>query len=166
MGVGKTTIGKFLARELDLTFVDSDQEVEKRSGAAIAWIFDVEGEEGFRDRETHVIDELSQRDGVLLATGGGAILREENRRYLGDRGIVVHLDTELELLVKRTSKDKKRPLLQTSNPRAVLEKIKRERDPLYREVADIRVHVGDNSSRKAAQQALHLLKKEGYLEES
>ena len=163
MGVGKTTIGRILARELGLRFVDSDQEIERRSGAAIAWIFDVEGEEGFRERETQMIEELSQQDGILLATGGGAVLRAENRAYLHERGIVVHLDTEVDLLVKRTAKDKKRPLLRTGDPRKILETIKRDRDPLYREVSHIHVQVSDNSSRKAANTALGLLKKEGYL---
>ena len=162
MGVGKTTIGKMLARELGLRFVDCDQEIERRSGANIAWIFDVEGESGFRLRETHVLDELTQEDGVLVATGGGAVLEQENRTYLKDRGIVVHLDTAVDLLVKRTAKDKKRPLLQNRDPRTVLKKIKEDRDPLYREVADICVFVGDNSSRKAVTQILENLKAEGF----
>ena len=164
MGVGKTTIGKMLARELNLKFIDSDHEIERRCGAEIAWIFDVEGEQGFRDRESHVIDDLTQMDGILLATGGGAVLREENRQHLKERGVVIHLDTNLELLVRRTAKDKKRPLLQNKNPRAVLEKIKQERDPLYRDVSHVRVYVGDNSSRKAVNQALQQLQDAGYTE--
>jgi shikimate kinase len=165
MGVGKTTIGRMLAHELGLRFVDCDQEIEHRAGANIAWIFDVEGEPGFRLRETHVLDELTQEDRILVATGGGAVLKEDNRCYLKERGIVVHLDTSVDLLVKRTARDKKRPLLQTGNPRAVLEKIKEDRDPLYREVADIRVFVGDNSSRKAVSQILENLKKEGLAQD-
>jgi shikimate kinase len=165
MGVGKTTIGKMLAHELGLRFVDCDEEIEHRSGANIAWIFDVEGEAGFRLRETHVLDDLTQEDGVLVATGGGAVLKDENRGYLKERGIVVHLDTAVDLLVKRTSKDKKRPLLQNGNPRAILERIKKDRDPLYREVADIRVFVGDNSSKNAVSQILENLKKENFAEE-
>ena len=164
MGIGKTTIGKMLARELNLRFVDCDHEIERRAGANIAWIFDVEGEEGFRDRETTVLDDLTAEDGLLVATGGGAVLREENRGYLRQRGIVVHLDADLELLVKRTAKDKKRPLLQTGNPRAELEKIKHERDPLYRDVRDIQVFVGDNSSRKAVTAILKSLEQDGQLE--
>lgn len=163
MGVGKTTIGKILARELGLNFVDCDHEIERRAGADIAWIFDVEGESGFRERESAVIDDLTTRNDILLATGGGAVLRPENRECLKKRGTVIHLDTDLELLVKRTAKDKKRPLLQNANPRKVLESIKRDRDPLYREVSDIRVHVGDNSSRRAASQAIQQLKKEGLV---
>jgi 3-dehydroquinate synthase len=164
MGVGKTTIGKMLARELGLRFIDCDQEIEKRSGANIAWIFDVEGETGFRTRETQVLDDLTRQDELLVATGGGAVLKPENRAYLKDRGIVVHLDTNVDLLVKRTAKDKKRPLLQTGDPRKVLEQIKRDRDPLYREVSDVHVFVGDNSSRKAVTQALTKLSEEGFIE--
>jgi len=164
MGVGKTTIGRMLARELGLDFVDCDHEIEKRCGAAIAWIFDVEGEAGFRERETQMLDELTLHNKILLATGGGAVLREENRRFLMDRGIVVYLDTSVDLLVKRTAKDKKRPLLQNRDPRQVLEKIKHDRDPLYQEVADIRVFVGDNSSRKTVNLILQQLKKEGMLD--
>ena len=165
MGVGKTTIGKMLANELGLRFVDCDQEIEHRAGANIAWIFDVEGESGFRIRESHVLDELTQEDRVLVATGGGAVLKDENRSYLKERGIVVHLDTAVDLLVKRTANDKKRPLLQNGNPRAILEKIKKDRDPLYREVSDVRVFVGDNSSRKAVSQILENLKKEGLTQD-
>ena len=164
MGVGKTTIGRMLARELRLDFVDCDHEIELRCGANIPWIFDVEGEEGFRLRETQVLEDLTQQPGILLATGGGAVLRSENREYLKHRGIVIHLDSDVDLLVKRTSKDKKRPLLQNTNPRQVLERIKRERDPLYREVSDIRIYVGENSSRKAANQIIQKMKNEGFLE--
>lgn len=165
MGVGKTTIGRMLARELGLKFYDCDLEIERRSGADIAWIFDVEGEAGFRDREAQVLADLTELDGALIATGGGAVLRAENRRHMAERGIVVHLDTHIDLLVKRTSRDKKRPLLQNANPRAVLEKIKRDRDPLYREIADIHVYVGDNSSRRAVTQAMALLKAGSFIED-
>ncbi len=164
MGVGKTTIGKMLAKELKLKFIDCDQEIERRSGADIAWIFDVEGEQGFRDRETQVVDDLTTKDGMLVATGGGAVLREENRQYLKNRGIVVFLDTDIELLVKRTAKDKKRPLLQTGDPRAVLTRIKQEREPLYREVATLSVFVGDNNSRKAVGSILQQMKEKGITE--
>jgi shikimate kinase len=148
MGVGKTTIGRQLAHELNLEFIDSDQEIEDRAGANIAWIFDVEGEEGFRIREAAVIDELTARQGILLSTGGGSILREENRQCLKSRGIVVHLDTSLELQIRRTEKDKKRPLLQGADHREVLTKLKKERDPIYKSVADISCFVGEESSKK------------------
>ena len=164
MGVGKTTIGRILAKDLQLDFVDCDLEIEERCGASIAWIFDVEGEIGFRERETQILDELTSRKNVLLATGGGAVLNEENRDYLRKRGTVVYLDSSVDLLAKRMAKDKKRPLLQNGNPKEVLERIKNQRDPLYKEVADIRVLVGDNSSRKVVNQIMQQLKDEGILE--
>ena len=164
MGVGKTTIGRILAKDLQLDFVDCDVEIEERCGASIAWIFDVEGEIGFRERETQMLDELTGRKNILLATGGGAVLREENRNYLRERGTVVYLDSSFDLLVKRTAKDKKRPLLQNTNPKEVLQRIKKQRGPLYREVADIRVFVGDNNSRKAVNQIMKQLKGEGILD--
>ncbi len=148
MGVGKTTIGKQLATELNLKFIDSDQEIEKRAGANIAWIFDVEGEEGFRIRESAIIDELTAMQGILLSTGGGSVLREENRKCLVSRGIVVHLDTSLDMQIKRTEKDKKRPLLQGADHREVLTRLKAERDPIYQSVADISYFVGEESSKK------------------
>lgn len=137
MGAGKTTIGRQLARRLKLTFIDSDHEIESRTGANIPWIFDIEGEKGFRKRERDVIDELTQQHGVVLATGGGAVLDKRNRNHLSERGIVVYLHTSIEQLVKRTAKDRNRPLLQTGNPRNRLEELLTERDPLYREIADI-----------------------------
>lgn len=165
MGVGKTTIGRLLAKELNLTFYDSDHEIERRAGADIAWIFDVEGEEGFRDRETHVIEELSSLNGVLLATGGGSVLREENRQKLQSRGVVVFLDTSLELQIKRTEKDKKRPLLQREDRVEVLEQLKQERHPIYDAVADVTVFVGDGSSRRVVNSILQKLRNDGYLED-
>ena len=165
MGVGKTTIGRMLAETLALRFVDCDEEIEHRAGANIPWIFDVEGESGFRKRETDVLDDLTQKNKILVATGGGAVLREENRSYLKDRGIVVYLDTGLDLLVKRTAKVKKRPLLQNGNPRAILAKIKKERGPLYKEVADVQVYVGENGSKRSVNQILRNLKKEGFVED-
>jgi len=164
MGVGKTTIGRILAKDLPLDFIDCDVEIEERCGASIAWIFDVEGEAGFRLRETQMLAELTTRQNIILATGGGAVLRKENRDYLRERGTVIFLDSSVELLVKRTAKDKKRPLLQHANTKDVLQKVKSQRDPLYREIADIRVFVGDNNSRKAVDQILMHLKREGILE--
>lgn len=164
MGVGKTTIGKLLARELGLEFIDCDHEIERRCGADIPWIFDVEGEAGFRDRETSVLDDLTATDGLLVATGGGAVLREQNRNFLKGRGIVVYLDSDLDLLVKRTAKDKKRPLLQNNDPKEVLGQIKKERGPLYREVCDVQVTVKDDGSRRAVSQVLDKLQAEGFIE--
>lgn len=137
MGAGKTTIGKLLSERLRLVFVDADKYIEDVTGADIPWIFDVEGEAGFRERETRAIDELSQADGVLLATGGGAVTREENRTLLSSRGVVVYLYATVDQQFERTSRDRNRPLLQNDNPRQVLENLFVVRDPLYREVADI-----------------------------
>ncbi len=137
MGAGKTTIGKQLASALGLTFKDSDHEIVERTGATIPWIFDVEGEEGFRRREREMIDELTAEQGLVLATGGGAVLAEENRRHLKERGTVIYLQASIEQLLKRTARDKNRPLLQTDDPRAKLEGLMAEREPLYREAADI-----------------------------
>lgn len=151
MGAGKTTIGRALAHELKLEFIDSDNEIELRTGADIPWIFDVEGEQGFRDREQQVIEELTLRDGIVLATGGGAVIRSANRNALGGRGIVVYLHTTVDHQVSRTAKDRKRPLLQGENPRQVLEELMAVRDPLYREIADYVLDTDQRSPRSMAQ---------------
>jgi shikimate kinase len=145
MGAGKSTIGRLLSKELDLPFKDSDHEIEERTGADIPWIFDMEGEEGFRNREVAVIDELTQLPRVVLATGGGAILREENRQNLASRGTVVYLETSVDQQYQRTYRDKNRPLIQQENPREVLESLLEVRDPLYRSTADLIVstHLGN-----------------------
>lgn len=143
MGAGKSAIGRQLAQLLSYEFVDSDQEIEARTGADIPWIFDVEGEDGFRRREETVIDELSQRDGIVLATGGGAIMREPNRQAIAARGTVVYLKTSIEQQLARTAKDRKRPLLQNSEPRKVLVELIKIREPLYLSVAD---HVVDTDA--------------------
>tara|TARA_E500000331_G_scaffold358467_1_gene425586 strand:- start:1342 stop:1860 length:519 start_codon:yes stop_codon:yes gene_type:complete len=163
MGVGKTTIGRLLAHELRLRFIDSDQEIEKRAGAEIAWIFDMEGEQGFRERETRVLEDICQQTGLLIATGGGAVLRNENRRILNQFGVVVFLDTTVDVQLKRTGNDKKRPLLQSDDRRAVLTKMREERDPIYLEVADVHVNVGDASSRRTVNKIIRLLEKQGVV---
>jgi shikimate kinase len=137
MGAGKTTIGRQLARELKRAFLDSDREIEARTGADIPLIFELEGEAGFRRREAAVIDELTAREGVVVATGGGAVLLPENRAALMARGLVIYLAAPLDQLVERTRRDRNRPLLQTDDPRAKLEALMAERDPLYRGVADL-----------------------------
>jgi len=137
MGVGKTTIGRQLAHLLDYEFVDSDREIEQRTGASIPWIFDMEGEEGFRRREQAMIDELTKRTAIVLATGGGAVIKPENRDFLKQRGIVVYLKAELDELLARTRNDKNRPLLQTEDPRARLHALITQREPWYLEIADI-----------------------------
>lgn len=145
MGAGKTTIGRHLARTLRLEFIDSDHEIERRTGATIPWIFDIEGEAGFRRREQAVIDDLTMRAGIVLATGGGAVLDPANRRCLHERGTVVYLRATLDELLRRTARDRNRPLLQTDNPRAKLEALLQVREPLYREVAHIVIDTGSGS---------------------
>ena len=147
MAVGKSTVGRNLADALDMPFYDSDAEIETRAGAEVSWIFDVEGEAGFRDREEQVIDELSQLQGVVVATGGGAVKRAINRTHLAARGIVIHLDCPLQRLLARTRSDKKRPLLQGDDREEVLRKLVCERAPLYAEIADYRF-VSDEQSVK------------------
>ena len=142
MGAGKTTIGSQLARVLQLQFVDCDQEIEHRTGASVALIFDIEGEAGFRERETRLIDELSQRDGLVLATGGGAVLAADNRRWLHERGLVVYLKSPVDKLVERTRFDVNRPLLRTADPAATLRGIVEKREPLYQEIAHLVIDTG------------------------
>lgn len=137
MGAGKSTIGRLLAKELRYPFKDSDREIEARTGADIPWIFDVEGEEGFRLREEAMIAELAKEDGIVLATGGGVVMRESNRKALSQGGLVVYLRTSVEQQLQRTAKDRQRPLLQTPNPEQVLRDLIAKRDPLYREIADL-----------------------------
>jgi shikimate kinase len=142
MGAGKTTVGRAIARRLDRPFFDSDHEIEERTGARIPIIFELEGESGFRDREAAVIADLSAREGIVLATGGGAILRAENRELLHTRGVVIYLRANPYDLWIRTRKDTNRPLLQTEDPKAKLEALYSVRDPLYRECAHFIVETG------------------------
>lgn len=137
MGAGKSTIGRKLAKKLKLSFYDSDTEIEQHTGANISLIFDIEGEEGFRKRESKIIDELTGLSNIVLATGGGVVLSSENREILSNRGFVIYLKAKLEQILKRTAKDQKRPLLQTGDPEAQLQKILTEREPYYEEVADL-----------------------------
>ena len=139
MGVGKTTIGKVLAESLGLDFVDSDREIESATGADIPWIFYVEGEEGFRARESKMIEKLTTRPNIVLATGGGAILSEANRQWLKARGCVIYLRAPISQQIERTKRDKSRPLLQTANPAQKIRELMAFREPLYREVADFSV---------------------------
>lgn len=137
MGAGKTSIGRQLARRLKRPFWDSDKVLEERTGVDIRTIFHYEGEQGFRIRESAVIDELTRKQGIVLATGGGAVRDEQNRRWLSARGRVVYLRVNLETQLARTAQDRKRPLLQTEDPRARLEALQAQRSPLYLEIADI-----------------------------
>ena len=145
MGAGKSTVGRQLAKSLGRDFYDSDREIEKRTGVSIAWIFEMEGEAGFRLRERKVIDELTELKNIVLATGGGAVLAEENRRVLRSRGYVVYLSASVEQLLRRTNKDKNRPLLQTGQPEDKITGLMAERAPLYKDVADIELRTGDQS---------------------
>ncbi len=145
MGAGKTTVGRLLARHLHKTFVDADHELEARTGVTIPVIFELEGEAGFRAREAALIRELVKRRDIVLATGGGAVLRPENREALASHGIVIYLNASVDDLWARTRHDKNRPLLQTADPRARLQALFEERDPLYREIADIIVTSGHHS---------------------
>lgn len=147
MGAGKTTIGRQLARLLGKGFTDSDKEIEARTGVSIPLIFELEGEAGFRRREKAVLADLTGRTGIVLATGGGAILDPDSRALLAARGFVVYLLAPLDQLFERTRRDRNRPLLQTDDPRARLARIVAERDPLYREVADLIVHTNHRTVR-------------------
>nr|WP_312514472.1 bifunctional shikimate kinase/3-dehydroquinate synthase AroKB [Massilia sp.] len=142
MGAGKTTIGRLLARKLNRRFIDSDHEIEARTGATIPWIFEIEGEACFRKREADVIRDLTAQDGLVLATGGGAVLNPESRALLAERGTVIYLRASIGSILQRTSHDKNRPLLQTADPRAKLEELLEQRDPLYREIADLVIDTG------------------------
>jgi shikimate kinase len=139
MGSGKTAVGRALARRLGLAFADSDAEIESRTGVDISYIFEREGEEGFRIRESDVIDALTKSTGIVLATGGGAILSAANRERLAARGIVVFLDTTLDQQLQRTRRSKHRPLLAGTDRRAKLEELAETRDPLYRSIAAITI---------------------------
>lgn len=145
MGAGKTSVGRLLAKRFGKTFYDCDQEIERRTGVKIPVVFEIEGEEGFRAREAAVLQELAALHDIVLATGGGAVLREENRRALMQHGTIVYLRASLDDLWQRTRHDRNRPLLQTADRRARLEELFAQRDPLYREVASIIVDTGNQS---------------------
>jgi len=148
MGTGKTTIGAQLARLLEYDFVDAVQEIERRTGASVALIFDVEGEAGFRARETRIIDELTLRERIVLATGGGAVLADDNRHWLAERGFVVYLRTSVDTLIKRMRYDTSLPLLQTADPERTLRDIIEAREPLYSGIADLVIDTGRLSVRQ------------------
>ncbi|SNC58385.1 shikimate kinase AroK [Sodalis endosymbiont of Henestaris halophilus] len=158
MGAGKSTIGRQLAQQLNMDFFDSDQEIEKRTGADISWVFDVEGEDRFRDREEKVINELTEKQGIVLATGGGSVKSYETRNRLSARGVVVYLETTIEKQLFRTQRDKKRPLLQVdAHPEDVLQALARERNPLYEEIADVTVCTDEQSAKVVANKIISLL---------
>ncbi|WP_343184005.1 shikimate kinase AroK [Buchnera aphidicola (Ceratovacuna keduensis)] len=158
MGAGKSTIGKQLAQKLNMDFYDSDKEIEKRTGADIAWVFDVEGEKGFRIRENKIIDELTKKIGIVLATGGGSIVSDNIRNILSSRGTVVYLKTTIDKQLIRTKRDKNRPLLNKKNisNRFILENLAKKRNHLYKNISDLIVDT-DNKSAKSI--ALYIFKK-------
>jgi len=155
MGAGKSTIGRMLAKELGYRFMDSDRIIEERCGANIPWIFDVEGEDGFRQRETSMLCELASDAETVLATGGGAVVREENHSHLKRDAVVVYLKASIEQQVERTRKDKNRPLLQNDNPEAVLRRLFMLRDPIYTELADIVMLTDRKSPRLVVRQLVN-----------
>lgn len=159
MGSGKTTVGQRVAQLLDLEFLDCDQELESRTGASVALIFDVEGEAGFRDRETRMLEELTARRGVLLATGGGVVLSQRNRELLRRSGLIVYLSTSVGQQIKRLRRDRSRPLIQTSDRRERLKRLAEERNPLYEELADIDFPSRDRSPDISAQNLAELISK-------
>lgn len=154
MGAGKSTVGRQLAKALNKEFVDCDREIEERTGVTIAIIFEVEGEEGFRKRERAMIEQLTERDGIVLATGGGVVLDEENRSRLRARGFAIYLDAPIDLLVERTARDRQRPLLQTDDPKARLTDLANEREPLYRQVADMVVKTDRRTARHVVKEVV------------
>lgn len=154
MGAGKSAVGRYLARTLHLSFVDSDDEIESRTGVDIPFIFEKEGEDGFRKREAVVIDDLSKMDGIVLATGGGAVIGADSRSRLGGRGFVVYLYTTVDQQVLRTQKGRERPLLENTDPRIRLQELLDSRDPLYREIADIIVETDGRKVKSVADEII------------
>ena len=157
MGAGKSTVGRQLAKALDMEFVDCDREIEQRTGVTIGVIFEVEGEEGFRKRETAMIEQLTERDGIVLATGGGVVLDEVNRSRLRARGFAIYLNAPIDLLLERTARDKQRPLLQTDDPKAKLISLAAEREPLYQQVADMVVKTDRRTARHVVKEIVRRL---------
>lgn len=159
MGAGKSSAGKYLAQQLNMDFYDTDEEIEKRTGVEIGWIFDLEGESGFQKRETAVIKELASLPNIVLATGGGSILEEENREILTNNGIVIYLEVSLDYQQHRTINESRRPLLRVKNRQEILEKLYHERAPLYDKIADYKVHTDNRSIRDVVDEIIRWLDK-------
>ena len=158
MGSGKSTVGKIISDELFLNFFDTDEEIELRTGASIDWISDLEGEEGFRKRESEILNEMVTRNSIVLSTGGGIILSETNRELLSSRGTVFYLSTPISVQVDRTAKDKDRPLLKNGDPEEILTRLHNEREGLYENVSDYIVQTEDKSSHEVASEIICLVK--------
>ena len=157
MGSGKSTIGSVIAKKLNREFQDSDHYIEEKTGVDIARIFDIEGEQGFRDRESNALSELLNRDNCVIATGGGSVMREENQNLLRSRGYIIFLDTSINQQMQRLRRDKKRPLLQTENPRERLEELLEVRRPIYLDLADLAVKTDRRLARKLAADIINKL---------
>jgi len=159
MGAGKSTIGLLLSKELHSPFFDVDKVIEERAGANIPWIFDIEGESGFRLREEQVVEEYTKLSSVVVATGGGAVLSKANREKLSQRGLVVYLKTTVEQQLERTAKDRNRPLLQTASPKDILSKLMAEREPLYLEISDLTIQTDKRHPRMVVSEIIKILRK-------
>jgi len=149
MASGKSTLGKKLAQDLGVGFIDTDKEIEKKAGADISWIFEVEGENGFRKRETMALKKSIEKDDIVISTGGGIITVEKNSELMKAKGKVIYLKTPLEVQVERTKKDKKRPLLAGMNKKEILMGLKKERDPKYQSIADITINLSQHKNKKS-----------------
>ena len=161
MGSGKSTVGKIISDELFLNFFDTDEEIESRTGASIDWIFDLEGENGFRKRESDILQEMAQKNSIVLSTGGGIILSDENRELLSSRGTVFYLSTPILVQIERTSKDKDRPLLKNGDPGKILKELHEARENLYEEVSDYIVNTEGRSSQEVSAEIIKLVKSYG-----
>ena len=161
MGSGKTTVGKIVANELFLEFHDTDAKIEESTGVTIDWIFDIEGESGFRKRETSILKEVVALNSIVLATGGGIIIAEENRELLASRGTVFYLHTPLNTQIERTAKDKDRPLLKDKYPEKVLSDLQITRQAMYEEVADHIINTENKSGSEVANEIVKLVKNYG-----
>ena len=158
MGSGKSTVGKIISDELFLNFFDTDDEIESRTGASIDWIFDLEGEEGFRKRESSILEEMVKQNSIVLSTGGGIILSDSNRELLSSRGTVFYLSTPISVQIERTSKDKDRPLLKNGDPKEILTKLQENRKDLYESVSDHVIETENKSSQEVASEIINLIK--------
>ena len=157
MGAGKTSVGRYLARQLNKDFYDSDEEIEKKTGVSLSWLFDLEGMEGYRQREMNIIDDLSSLSNIVLSTGGGCVETSEVQAFLKQRGVVIYMEVTLETQLNRLKRDKKRPQLQGDNPQDVLVQLWKEREPIYENIADFTVITDNRSVRDVCTDILNWL---------